>query len=147
MDIACIHQYVTDQGLSETARNHMIAPLRIAKQHFGHDVVSALHHVDDLMAAVKKEYNNPRTSRNYINGLKMVVHIPAIRQAVGEDRSVDIEKKLHNELQSLNHASYQMSRRPTNTENSQQELERLRKENDILRKMLQAINSLTAGIA
>ena len=96
------------------------------------------------MAAVKKEYPNPRTSRNYIAGLKVMVQIPEVRQALGPACQAAIERKLHAELSDLNHESYQLTRH-TGVDTPADQLEKLRKENEILRKMLAAIHTLTTG--
>ena len=140
-----IHKYATQKNLSDSVKHSMLAPLRIANKIGFKDINSTMNNLDLVVAAVTKEYPNPRTSRNYINGLKMVLQVPEVRQALGAQQISGMDRKLQAELSDLNHASYQLARR-SEIETPQQEVERLRKENEILRKMLGAIHSLTSGI-
>ena len=142
--IEAMHKFATENNLTDTARHHMMAPMKVAHT-MGHtDVLGALGHVDALVAEIKRQYSNPRTSRNYINGLKTMNRVPEVRRALGA-RAADVDRRLNAELSDLNHASYQMARR-SEVESPQQLVERLTKENEVLRKMLRSIHALTGGV-
>lgn len=115
--------------------SHILAPFKLYRKLTGKDnVIEALENVQSVVKMLTDTYNNPRTCRNYMAGLKVCVLVPEVATYFTSAKKAHIIGIIDVELQKLNNMSYKFTDDKTMND--------LIEENALLRRIIEEYDVL-----